>query len=52
MAPKVRKSAVLCSLVCWLTWSAVSTTAAAQTINVTIKGRIYDMTGAAGSGLL
>ncbi|HXM20701.1 MAG TPA: carboxypeptidase regulatory-like domain-containing protein [Terriglobales bacterium] len=47
MAPKVRRSAVLCSLVCLLAWSGVSIPAAAQTVNVTIQGRVYDSTGAA-----
>ncbi len=46
MEPKVRKSAVLCSLVCLLVWSAVSVPAIAQTVNVTIQGRVYDSTGA------
>jgi hypothetical protein len=47
MEPKVRKSALLCSLVCLLVWSGVSIPAAAQTVNVTIQGRVYDSTGAA-----
>ncbi|MBZ5574141.1 MAG: carboxypeptidase regulatory-like domain-containing protein [Acidobacteriia bacterium] len=47
MKPEVRKSAVLCSLVCWLVWVAGTSTAAAQTITVTIQGRVYDATGAA-----
>ena len=47
MKPEVRKSAVLCSLLCWLAWVAGTATAAAQTITVTIQGRVYDATGAA-----
>jgi len=47
MEPKLRKSAVLCGLVCLLAWSALSVPAAAQTVNVTVQGRVYDSTGAA-----
>ena len=47
MKPKVRKSAVLRSLLCLLVWSAASISVVAQTVNVTIQGRVYDSTGAA-----
>jgi len=47
MEPKERKSALLCSLACVLMWSGVSVLAVAQTVNVTIQGRVYDSTGAA-----
>jgi Carboxypeptidase regulatory-like domain/TonB dependent receptor len=47
MGPKTRQSAVLCSLVCLLICCGASTPVAAQTVNVTIQGRVYDSTGAA-----
>jgi hypothetical protein len=47
MDPKVKQSAALCSLVCLLIWSGMSIPVLAQTVNVTIQGRVYDSTGAA-----
>ena len=47
MDPKRRQSAALCSLVCLIIWSGVSIPVLAQTVNVTIQGRVYDSTGAA-----
>jgi hypothetical protein len=46
MKPKVRNSAVLSGLVCLLVGCAMSVLAAAQTVNVTIQGRVFDSTGA------
>ena len=47
MDPKIRQSAALRSLVCLLIWSGASIPLVAQTVNVTIQGRVYDSTGAA-----
>jgi len=47
MEPKVRKSAVLCGLLCLVLSIAGTIPVSAQTINATIQGRIYDATGAA-----
>jgi Carboxypeptidase regulatory-like domain/TonB dependent receptor len=47
MDPKARQFAVLCSLVCLLICCGASTPVVAQTVNVTIQGRVYDSTGAA-----
>jgi hypothetical protein len=47
MEPKTRKSVLLCSLMCVLAWSGMFIPAAAQTVNVTVQGRVFDSTGAA-----
>ena len=47
MDPRMRQSAALCSLMCLLIWSWASVPVVAQTVNVTIQGRVYDSTGAA-----
>jgi len=47
MKPKLRRSLLLGSLVCWSAWCGLSISADAQTVNVTIQGRVFDSTGAA-----
>jgi hypothetical protein len=45
--PRMKQSAALWSLMCLLIWSWASVPVVAQTVNVTIQGRVYDSTGAA-----
>jgi hypothetical protein len=49
MEPNAQKSVLLSNLVCMLAWSGMSIPAAAQTVNVTVLGRVFDSTGAATS---